>query len=233
MLDDIVRENPEVVEFSRLLQVTQEKRDLVNGIVKRAHDLEARELYGEALVQWETLQTIYPMFPGLSFEMENVRLRRELGERVALKNHRVSEINQAVEVGDFDEALRLLSPTLEEFPNDREFAEIGTYIRQHQEFSERTEELIFKGRERLDNGEISDGLEKLRQAYEAASKIKRAKAELIDGLLRAARVSQSDPRQARAYLREILNLDPANHAATGLLRYLDDQAEYQHVETAK
>ena len=232
MLEEVARENPEVPEFNRLLQGTREKRDLVNGIVSRAHDLEARELYGEALVQWETLQIIYPMFPGLSFEIENVRLRRQLGERMARKNHWITEINQALEGGDFEEGLRLLSPATEEFPDDGEFAEIKVYIRQHQELAEQAEKLIREGRRCLDEGQLARGLEKLRGAYETGSKVKRAKPELVEGLLRAARASQSDPPQARAYLQEILSLDPGNHAAAGLLRFLDDQTEYLLVDEA-
>ena len=232
MLEEVVRESPEVPEFNRLLQGTREKRDLVNGIVNRARELEARELHGEALVQWETLQTIYPMFPGLNFEIENVRLRRQLGERMARKNHWIMQINQALEVADFDEGLRLLAPAVEEFPDDGEFAEIRTYIRQHRELAEQAEKLIREGRRCLDEGEMVRGLDKLRAAYETGSKVKRAKPELVEGLLRAARASQSDPPQARVYLQEILNLDPGNHAATGLLRFLDDQTEYQQVDEA-
>ncbi|HEY4047915.1 MAG TPA: protein kinase [Acidobacteriaceae bacterium] len=230
MLEEVERESPGVPEFGRLLQGTREKRDLVNGIVSRARELEARELHGEALVQWETLQTIYPRFPGLSFEIENVRLRRQLGERVARKNQWITEINQALEAGDFEEGLRLLSPAVEEFPNDGEFAEIRTYIRQHRELADQAEKLISEGRRCLDEGEIVRGLEKLRAAFETGSKFKRVKPELIEGLLRAARASQSNPSLARPYLQEILSLEPGNHAATGLLRFLDDQLEYQRVD---
>jgi serine/threonine protein kinase len=230
MLEEVVRENGEVPEFSRLLQATREKRDLVNGIVSRARELEARELHGEALVQWETLETIYPLLPGLGFEIENVRLRRQLGERMAHKNQWTTQISQAFEAGDFEGGLRLLSAAVEEFPNDGEFAEIETYIRQNQELADQAEKHIHEGRRYLDEGEMGRGLEKLRSAYELGSKIKRAKAELVEGLLRAARVSQSDPPQARAYLQEILNLDRSNHAATGLLRFLDDQAEHRQAD---
>jgi serine/threonine protein kinase/outer membrane protein assembly factor BamD (BamD/ComL family) len=230
MLEEVVRESPEVREFSRLLQGAREKRDLVHGIVSRARELEGRELYAEALVQWETLQTIYPGFPGLNYEIENVRLRRDLGERMARKNHWITEINQAVEEGDFDAALKLVSPAIEEFPNDNELTEMRAYIRQNQELAEKTEKLIAEGRRLLNKGDLAAALEKLRRAYENGSKVKRAKVELIEGLLRAARTSQGDSQQARTYLNEILALDPGNHAATGLIRFLDDQDEYKNVD---
>jgi len=232
MLEEAVHDSPDVPEFNRLLQGAREKRDLVNGIVSRARTLEKRELYGEALVQWETLQTIYPNFPGLNFEIENVRLRRQLGERMARKSHWITEINRAIEECDFEDGQRLLSPALEEFPGDNEFIEMKAYIRRQQEMADEAERLIKQGRRSLDDGDTGRGLEKLRRAYEAGSKVKRAKQELVEGLLRAARSNQSDPPQARIHLQEILSLDPGNHAATGMLRFLDDQEEYQKVDTA-
>jgi serine/threonine-protein kinase len=230
MLEEVVRESPEVPEFSRLLHGTREKRDLVNGIVSRARELESRELYAEALVQWETLQTIYPNFPGLNFEIENVRLRRGLSERMARKNHWITEINRSAEDCDYEQALRLLSPALEEFPADKEFIEMRNDILQSQELAAKTEKLLAEGRRLLDKDDTAPALEKLRCAWESGSRVKRAKPELVEGLLRAARSSQGDPQRARAYLDEILSLDPGNHAATGLLRFLDDQEEYRQVD---
>jgi serine/threonine protein kinase len=230
MMEEVVRENPDVPEFNRLLRGTCEKRDLVNGIVSRARELEAREFYSEALVQWETLQTIYPGFPGLNFEIENVRLRRDLGERMARKNHWIAEVNLALEESDFEEALRFIFHAQEEFPADNEFTQMRSDIRQSRELAEKTEKLIAEGRRALDDGDFAAALEKLRRAYETDAKVKQAKSALIDGLLRAARTSQSDPRQARIYLNEILTLDSGNHAATGLLRFLDDQEEYQQID---
>lgn len=232
MLEEVVSDSPGVPEFTRLLQGTREKRDLVHGIVVRARQLEAHERHAEALVQWETLQTIYPGFPGLDFEIENIRLRRNLGERMARKNHWITEINQALEECDFDAALRLVSPAMEEFPNDNEFTEMRAYIRQNQELAEKTQKLIVEGRRLLDKGDFVTALDKLRLSYENGSKVKHSKSELIEGLLRAARANQSDPQQARVYLNEILTLDPGNHAATGLLRFLDDQEEYRRVDEA-
>jgi serine/threonine-protein kinase len=230
MLEQVVTENPEVPEFHRLLQGAREKRDLVNGIVGRARSLEARELYGEALVQWETLQIIYPSFPRLDFEIENVRLRRELGERTARKNYWVMQINHALEEGEFEIGLQLLSSAKQEYPNDTEFSEMHTYIRQHQDLAEQAEKLIAEGRRCLEREDTAKGLEKLRRAHEIDSTGKLARPALVEGLLLAARANQGNPPQARSYLQELLSLDPGNHAAAGLLRFLDDQAEYQQVD---
>lgn len=230
MLEDIVRDNPDLPEFSRLLESSRAKRDLVHGIVSRARELEARELYAEALLQWQTLQAIYPRFPELNHEIENTRLRRDLDKRVARKNNWITEINKALEDGDFERALQTLASALREFPGDSEFDEMRAYIRQNQELAQRAEQLVAEGLRLLNQSDLPAALEKLHLAYETGPGVRHAKSQLIDGLLRAARANQGIPAQAREYLHEVLALDPGNHAATGLVRFLDDQEEYRRVD---
>ena len=230
MLESVVRDNPEIAEFGRLLEAARGKRELVNGIVSRARELAQREQYSEALVQWETLQTIHPAYIGLDFEIDNMRRRRQFAERAAQKKDWIAQIDRAVEEGDLEESLRLLSLAKEDFPQDGEFQEIEKGILQQQRVATEAKELIRVARACLDEGDLSDGLSKLRQAHEIGSKVAGAKAELVEGLLRAARASQEDTKQASGYLREILNLEPGNAVATGMLRFLDDQLEAQRVD---
>ena len=230
LLEATVADSPEVPEFARLLEGTRKKRDLVHGIVQRARELESRELYGEALVQWETLRTIFPAFPGLAYQIENVRLRRQLVERMSRKSRWILQITDSLEQADFEQGLRLLSPAVEEFPEDTEFSELRVEIHRQRDLADEAERLIRDGNACLRDEEFARGLGLLRTAYELGSKVKRAKTELIDGLLRAARAHQDDAALARSLLQEILQLDPGNHAATGLLRFLDDQFEYQQIE---
>ncbi|HEX4164001.1 MAG TPA: protein kinase [Bryobacteraceae bacterium] len=230
LLEEVVRDNPQIREFQNLLQAAQDKRDLVNGIVARAREFALREQFGEALVQWETLQTIHPGYPGLDFEIDNMRRRRALAERVALKKRWVNQINHEFEESRFAEALRLLSLALEDFPQDGELLEIEKGVRQQQRVAVEVEELIEEGRTSLEAGDLPEGLQKLREAHEIGSKNISAKTALIEGLLRAARARQDDPQQASSYLREILNLEPGNQAAQGMLRFLDDQMEHEQVD---
>jgi serine/threonine-protein kinase len=230
MLEIAVRSNPDIAEFERLLTVARDKRDLVNGIVTRARDCADREQYGEALVQWETLQTIHPAYIGLDFEIDNMRRRRQFAERVARRNQWVKEIDRAVEDPDLHEALRLLSLAKQDFPEDSELQEIENGVRRHQYVASEAEELIKAAQACLDEGSFSDGLSKLRQAHDLGSKVSQAKAALVDGLLRAARACHDDAKQAGAYLQEILSLEPGNPIAGGMLRFLDDQVENQRVD---
>ena len=230
MLENVVRENPDVPEFARLLKATREKRDLVNEIVNRARDFADRSQYSEALAQWETLQTIHPVFPGLSFEIENVRQRRQLADQIARKNEWIAQINRSVEEGALEDALRLVQLARDEFRQDGELGELEKQIRQQQESANRAKELIRAGKESLERGDFQEALQSLRQAYEIGAKGTFAKTELVGGLLSAARAAQQDPPQARALLQEILEIDPGNQAATGMLRFLNEQLEHRQVD---
>jgi len=49
--------------FERALRLVQDKRDLVNSIVARAHLHEEQGAYSDALNDWEILRTIYNQYP--------------------------------------------------------------------------------------------------------------------------------------------------------------------------
>lgn len=232
MLEEAVSQNPGVSEFSRLLESNRQKLSLVEGIVNRARGLETRELYGEALVQWETLETIHPNFPRLQFEIQNLRLRRQLSERMQQKSRRLAEITGAAERGDLDESLRLLEQALDNLPDDSDLLELRPHLRQQRELAVRVEQLLADGRRAMGQGNIDLGLECLRAAYDLGSKVKHARTELVEGLLIAARASQDRPREACGYLEEILTLEPGNHAATGFLRFLQEQEEHTETDEA-
>ena len=55
----------------------REKRDLVKSIQTKAQSYEDHGQYADALGQWEILKTIYAQYPGLDFEIERVRRRRD------------------------------------------------------------------------------------------------------------------------------------------------------------
>jgi len=230
LLENVVGESPEVAEFARLLGAAREKRDLVNGIVQRARELAESEQYAEALVQWQTLEVIHPFFPDLSFEIDNVRQRRQFAERLARKSQWIAQINRAMDDGDFDESLRLLGLAEEDFPHDTELHEIQRHALSLKQAASQAEEFIQAGRLCLEEGRFLDGLDYLRRAHEIGPKTKAAKAELVEGLLRSATASKDNPKQARALLQELLNLEPGNNAAIGMVRFLDDQLEQEQVD---
>ena len=116
--------HPGETHFERALRLVQDKRDLVNSIVARAHLHEEQGAYGDALNDWEILRTIYSQYPGLTFEVERLQKRRDQQVRIESKTRLVEQIDVCLHSSDYARALDLLQGAAAEFPNDVELSEL-------------------------------------------------------------------------------------------------------------
>ena len=82
ILREALDQHPGESHFERALRLVQDKRDLVNSIVARAHLHEEQAAFGDALNDWEILRTIYSQYPGLKFEVERLQKRRDQQARI-------------------------------------------------------------------------------------------------------------------------------------------------------
>ena len=116
--------HPGESHFERALRLVQDKRDLVNSIVARAHLHEEQGSYSDALNDWEILRTIYSQYPGLTFEVERLQKRRDQQGRIESKTRLVEQVDTCLHSSDYARALDLLQGAAAEFPNDAELAEL-------------------------------------------------------------------------------------------------------------
>ena len=86
-------------------KATCERRDLVNSIVAKAHQFSERGQYNEELAQWEMLRKFHPRYPGLEFELEHCRKKRDLQVRNEEKAHIVAGDREPMEARNFALAL--------------------------------------------------------------------------------------------------------------------------------
>ena len=86
ILREALEQHPGESHFERALRLVQDKRDLVNSIVARAHLHEEQAAFGDALNDWEILRTIYSQYPGLKFEVERLQKRRDQQARIESEN---------------------------------------------------------------------------------------------------------------------------------------------------
>ena len=116
--------HPGESHFEGALRLVQDKRDLVNSIVARAHLHEEQGPFGDALNDWEILRTIYSQYPGLTFEVERLQKRRDQQVRIESKTRLVEQIDTCLHSSDYARALDLLQGAAAEFPNDAELTEL-------------------------------------------------------------------------------------------------------------
>jgi serine/threonine-protein kinase len=217
LLREAAASYPDEVHFERLLKLIEEKRDLVRSIVLRAESHESRGQFNEALSDFETLESIYPSYPGLRYEIERLQKRREQQGRDAAKAEWVRKVDRQRESGNHSRALELLDGAEGEFPNDSEFVELRRMTELNLARVRRAEGLTREGQRIYAEGDVDGGLKLLREALEADDQNSSVRTALRDTLIDRARAHiPADWQAAEALIDEALRLDPQHPAVRSL-----------------
>ena len=208
---------PDEPHFTRLLKLFEDKRDLVNSIVERARTHEERGQIGEAVSDFETLQTIYAAYPGLAFEKERLQRKLEQRTRDATRSHWVRQIDHQLQTGNYSRAVELLDRAGADFPDDGELAELRKLAAQGQERAARAEELSARGQELCAAGQFDEGVELLKSALELDDRpgVRLTLRDLF--VARAQDGLAEDWQTVEAFANRALELDP-NHSLARSLR---------------
>ena len=232
ILTQALTERPGELHFERALQSASSKRDLVNSIVAKARGHEENSQYPEAQAQWEMLRSIYPIYPGLEFELDRVAKRREQQTQADAKRGWVKRVDQALAAGRFQEALDQVEAASAEFPADQELTALRQVASQRLERLKEAEVLIESGRRQCEAGQIDQALSTLREARALDEANPSVRAASIDILVKQARVQlDRDWNLADKLAREASSLEPANPMARSLLTLLEDRKRAEYVES--
>jgi serine/threonine-protein kinase len=222
--------HPGESHFERALRLVQDKRDLVNSIVARAHLHEEQGSYGDALNDWEILRTIYSQYPGLTFEVERLQKRRDQQVRIESKTRLVEQVDICLHSSDYARALDLLQSATAEFPNDAELTELEKLAQDGVKRKTEAHRLMTDGQDLFAHHK-SDGVKLLREAYELDENNSLARAVLANALVEQAHsVVESDWREAEKLAREALDLNPGHPMAKTIRTLILDQKRETFVE---
>jgi serine/threonine-protein kinase len=222
--------HPGESHFERALRLVQDKRDLVNSIVARAHLHEEQAAYGDALNDWEILRTIYSQYPGLTFEVERLQKRRDQQARVESKTRLVEQVDTCLHSSDYARALDLLQAAASEFPNDAELTELEKLAQDGIKRRTEANRLMTEG-QALFTQKPDDGIKLLRQAYELDENNSLARAVLANTLVELAHATvERDWREAEKLAREALDLNPAHPMAKTIRTQILDRKRETYVE---
>ncbi|MGD0571070.1 MAG: protein kinase [Candidatus Sulfotelmatobacter sp.] len=222
--------HPGETHFERALRLVQDKRDLVNSIVARAHLHEEQASYTDALNDWEILRTIYSQYPGLTFEVERLQKRREQQARIESRTRLVEQIDACLHSSDYARALDLLQGAVPEFPNDAELAELQKLAQDGAKRTTEAQRLITEGQD-LFAQQKAEGIKLLRQAYELDENNSLARAVLANALVEQAHsIVENDWREAEKLAREALDLNPGHPMAKTIRALILDQKRETFVE---
>jgi serine/threonine protein kinase len=223
--------HPGESHFERALRLVQDKRDLVNSIVARAHLHEEQGSYGDALNDWEILRTIYSQYPGLTFEVERLQKRREQQTRIESKTRLVEQIDTCLHSSDYARALELLQSAAGEFTNDAELVELEKLAQDGVKRKSEAQRLMTEGQDLFAQQKSAEGLKMLREAYELDENNSLARAVLANTLVEQARsIVESDWREAEKLAREALDMNPGHPMAKTIRTLILDQKRETFVE---
>jgi tetratricopeptide (TPR) repeat protein len=214
LLREAVEAYPGEPHFERSLKLMADKRDLVNSIVLRAQMHEERGLLNEAISDFETLNSIYPVFPGLKFEIERLHKRREQQSRETARANWVRQIDRVREVGNYARMLELVQKAQSDFPDDAEFGELKNLAQQRFERTRQAQELLAEGQQLYAAERFEEALEILRRALQLDEQNASIRTALRDALVETARTfPENDWREAESLIDNALELDPQNQLA--------------------
>ena len=224
ILREALEQHPGESHFERALRLVQDKRDLVNSIVARAHLHEEQAAFSDALNDWEILRTIYSQYPGLKFEVERLQKRREQQSRIEARTQLIEQIDVCLHSIDYDRAFELLHGAAAEFPNDEELQELEKHVRQGVERKTEAQGLMADGQELCAQHKTADGIRLLRQAYELDENNALARAVLANTLVEQAQtLVETDWREAEKLSKEAFELNPSHPMAKTLRTLILDQ----------
>jgi len=197
--------------FAEQWKFTCERRDLVNSIVEKARQLGESCQFVEELNQWEKLKKLHPAYPGLAFELEQCRKRRDNQVRAEEKSRTAEEIVAVLKTRDFERTLQKIRAALLQYANDTELLGLERIAQESWNRTLESNRLFEEGRACAGVGDPDRAIKLLKKAMGLDQQNSAAKELLIRVLTDEARCwVDSDLAEAEQYYLQALAMDP-NH----------------------
>lgn len=214
---------PSELQFQQSLKLTRERRDLVQSIVARARHYEEKNLFPEAIGQWDILRNIYPNYPGIEVEVGQLMKRRDQQLKEESKARTIEEIDRSLDSGDFGRASELAANALTEYPEDPELASLERLARQGLERSSEARTLLLESQTLCADGHFEEAVASLRRALELDPKNRGIREALVNALVEQARpLVDADWRAAEPLVQQASDLDAAHPGARSLRTLITD-----------
>ncbi|HEX4808410.1 MAG TPA: protein kinase [Bryobacteraceae bacterium] len=232
VLKEAIRLYPSESYYTDELTLLHNKQVLLNAELARARDLESRELYEDALREWEGLRNLYPWYPGIDNDLERVRREWEL-RTTAIRNNWVGRIHKALAVADADTASSILQQASLELAGDPVLADLRTKIEDVRQGQIRRSELASQGADAFRDARLADGAELLTTAAGMFKDDVGFRDWVLELMLRKARSSlENDWQGAELLVKTIGQIDPNYPIPVDLpeaIRSRQREAEVVHV----
>ncbi len=233
LLREALDQYPGEAHFEGALRLVQDKRDLMNSIVARAHLHESQGAFNDALNDWEILRTIYSQYPGLKFEVERLQKRREQQIRVESKTRLIEQVDACLHSSDYARAVDLLQGAKEQFPNDTELEQLGKLAQDGMGRKAEAHRLMTEGQNLCAQNDAAEGINLLREGYHLDENDSVSRAVLANALVEQAHaVVETDWKEAEKLSKEALDLNPGHPMAKTIKTLILDQKREAFIDEA-
>lgn len=215
---------PNEQQFQQSLKLTRERRDLVFSIVAKARHYEEKNLFTEAIGQWDTLRKIYPRYPGIEVELGQLMKRRDQQAKEESKARLIDQIDRLIDQGDYSRALERIAGARVEEPQDPELAGLERLALQGQNRNAEAQNICEQAHALFEQKRFSAAVDILHGAQVLDPKNPAIQAVLVDALVEEARllVDAEKWQEAEPLLQEASELDPSHPAARALRSLMSD-----------
>ncbi len=209
---------PNEAQFGQQLKLVRERRDLVNSIVVKARQYEERGQFAEAISQWDILRNIHPDYPGIAFELEQTRKKRDQQGRDEERSRMVNEIDGLMKSRAYAKAIEYANSALQEFPGDAEISGLRTLAEQGFDRTKESRRLFDEGQRCAAQGDLQKATELLRGSLNLDPRAPGLRDAVINVLVEQARAfGEENWQSAEPLCQEASELD-VNHPAVRSLR---------------
>jgi len=230
IVKEAVEKYPNEQHFKSSLKLVKDRRDLINSIVGRAHQYEERAQFNDAAGQWDILRNIYPLYPGLDFEVQRLARRREEQAQDEAKAKWVERVDRYFGAGEYAKAREVVREALVEFPDDKELQGLESLAGQAIKRSSDAGVLLEQGQALCVERKYDEGLDALRKAERLDERNPLIRAALLSAILQRARdLMSSDWRAAEPLVAEAHDLDAGDPVVRSLSSLIEDYKRQEAV----
>ena len=217
----------------RLLDAIRSAKELgevVKSIVDAARELEYQQDFEGAEAQFETLRRIYPLYPGLDFQLARLRQSRHDHLKEKARTGIIDEIRRCLAEGLFDQAIDLANSS-EEFRDDPSLEQLKKDAVLGLQRLSQVKDLCARADQYVQKEQFEDAIPVLEQANSLAPENVWARKLLVDSLygLAARRLDGNDLSAATELLDRLLSIDRNHERAKALHEVVQERKRNESV----
>jgi serine/threonine protein kinase len=223
ILEQGLREHPKEIRLEEAIRSAKELGAVVKSVVDAARDLEYRQDFEGAEAQLETLKRIYPLYPGLDFQLARLREKHHDHLKEKARAGIIEEIRRYLSEGLFDQAIEVANSS-REFQDDPSVQQLKKEALLGVQRLSEVKDLCSRAELCMQTQQVEDAIPLLEQATSLAPQNVRARKLLVDSLyvLAARRLDGNDVAPAGELLGKLLSIDRNHEQAKALLAVVLD-----------